>query len=168
MPLGKRWYDVLGPLEESLDWLIRDTRRLLLKRIEEVVAGHGIPLAAWFPLRILYEEDGITQRQLSRKLGYLDAAAGAIVEIMEKRGLVRRERNAEDRRKINVFLTPRGRRLGKKTLDHMREINAQLQRGLSENEVATLRGLLHRAHDNLTLRSQPQENCGPLGKSFRP
>ena len=103
---------MIQPLDDSLDFLIRDTRRLLLKCIELRLAQDGIPLGAWFPLRILYEEDGITQRQLSRKLGYLDAAAGAIVEVMEKLKLVRRVRNTEDRRKINVFLTPLGRRMG--------------------------------------------------------
>jgi MarR family transcriptional regulator, organic hydroperoxide resistance regulator len=139
----------LLPLDDSLDFLIRDTRRLLLKAIEIRLAQNGIPLGAWFPLRILYEEDGITQRELSRKLGYLDAAAGAIVEVMEKLNLVRRERNAEDRRKINVFLTPVGRRMGKRTIKHMQEINAQIESGFTRREAETLRDLLRRAHDNL-------------------
>ena len=141
--------DDLLPLDDSLDFLIRDTRRLLLKCIEIRLARHGIPLGAWFPLRILYEEDGITQRELSRKLGYLDAAAGAIVEVMEKLKLVRRVRNVDDRRKINVFLTPLGRRVGKSTIRHMQEINAQMETGFTKRDSATLRRLLHRAHDNL-------------------
>lgn len=141
--------DELSPLDESLDFLIRDTRRLLLKRIEERLAQYEIPLGVWFPLRILYEEDGITQRELSRKLGYLDAAAGAMLEVMEKLQFVRRKRNADDRRKINVFLTPLGRRIGKKTVVHMREINAQLEHGFTKKDAALLRALLRRAHDNL-------------------
>ena len=140
----------LLPLEDSLDFLIRDTRRLLLKAIEIRLAQHGIPLGAWFPLRILYEEDGITQRELSRKLGYLDAAAGAIVEVMEKLQLVRRVRNADDRRKINVFLTPTGKRMGKRTIKHMQEINEQIELGFTKRDAETLRSLLRRAHDNLT------------------
>jgi DNA-binding MarR family transcriptional regulator len=141
----------LVPLDDSLDFLIRDTRRVLLKCIEQRLAQHGIPLGAWFPLRILYEEDGITQRELSKKLGYLDAAAGAIVEVMEKLKLVRRKRNTEDRRKINVFLTPLGKRMGEQTIEHMEEINAQIERGFSKRDAETLRSLLRRAHDNLTL-----------------
>jgi DNA-binding MarR family transcriptional regulator len=140
---------VLLPLDDSLDFLIRDTRRLLLKAIEIRLAQHGIPLGAWFPLRILYEEDGITQRELSRKLGYLDAAAGAIVEVMEKLQLVRRVRNADDRRKINVFLTPMGKRMGKRTIKYMQEINEQIESGFTKREAETLRSLLRRAHDNL-------------------
>lgn len=142
--------DELTPLEDSIDFLIRDTRRLLLKCIETRLAQHGIPLGAWFPLRILYEEDGITQRELSRKLGYLDAAAGAIVEVMERLQLVRRKRNADDRRKINVFLTPMGRRMGKLTIRHMQEINDQIEAGFSKRDAETLRRLLRRAHDNLS------------------
>jgi DNA-binding MarR family transcriptional regulator len=141
----------LKPLDDSLDFLIRDTRRLLLKCIEIRLAQNGIPLGAWFPLRILYEEDGITQRELSRKLGYLDAAAGAIVEVMEKLKLVRRVRNVDDRRKINVFLTPSGRRMGKRTIAHMQTINQQIELGFSKRDAETLRSLLRRAHDNLTL-----------------
>jgi DNA-binding MarR family transcriptional regulator len=140
----------LLPLDESLDFLIRDTRRVLLKSIEALLAKDGIPLGAWFPLRILYEEDGITQRELSRKLGYLDAAAGSIVEVMEKLKLVRRQRNADDRRKINVFLTPLGKRMGKKTIDHMREVNERIALGFTKHDVETLRSLLRRAHGNLT------------------
>jgi DNA-binding MarR family transcriptional regulator len=143
----------LQPLDDSLDFLIRDTRRLLLKCIELRLAQHGIPLGAWFPLRILYEEDGITQRELSRKLGYLDAAAGAIVEVMEKLKLVRRVRNAADRRKINVFLTPTGRRIGKRTIGDMQAINEQIALGFTQREAETLRTLLRRAHDNLTSAS---------------
>lgn len=139
----------LIPLDESLDFLIRDTRRLLLKCIDARLAQHGIPLGAWFPLRILYEEDGITQRELSRKLGYLDAAAGAIVEVMERQQLVRRKRNTDDRRKINVFLTPLGRRMGKLTIRHIAEINAQIEAGFSKRDAEALRRLLRRAHDNL-------------------
>ena len=142
--------DELLPLDDSLDFLIRDTRRLLLKAIEQRIEEHGIPLGAWFPLRILYEEDGITQRELSRRLGYLDAAAGAIVEVMEKLQLVRRKRNAADRRKINVFLTPAGRRIGKLTIHYMHEINEQLEAGFSKRDAETLHRLLRRAHDNLS------------------
>lgn len=142
--------DELAPLDDSLDFLIRDTRRLLLKNIESRLGQHGIPLGAWFPLRILYEEDGITQRELSRRLGYLDAAAGAIVEVMEKLALVRRVRNSDDRRKINVFLTPLGRRIGKKTVHDMQEINERIEAGFSRREADTLRALLRRVHHNLS------------------
>jgi MarR family transcriptional regulator, organic hydroperoxide resistance regulator len=149
--------DELAPLDDSLDFLIRDTRRLLLKRIEARLAQYEIPLGAWFPLRILYEQDGITQRELSRRLGYLDAAAGAIVEVMEKLGLVRRKRNADDRRKINVFLTPTGRRIGRLTVHHMHEINEAIVAGFSKRDAETLRRLLQRAHVNLSQAAVDRE-----------
>ena len=137
------------PIDDNLDFLIRNTRRLLMKRIEEKLAEHGTPLGAWFPLRILYEEDGITQRELSRKLGYLDANAGTIVEAMEKLKLVRRVRNATDRRKINVFLTPAGRRMGETIVMYMQEVNEQIVAGFSRRDADQLKTLLDRVQANL-------------------
>jgi DNA-binding MarR family transcriptional regulator len=141
--------DPLITIEGNLDFMIRNTRRLLMKRIEVRLAGHGTPLGAWFPLRILYEQDGITQRELSRKLGYLDAAAGTIVEVMERLRLVRRVRNVDDRRKINVFLTPAGRKMGKLIVGYMQEINEQITAGFSNRDADTLKLLLGRVQDNL-------------------
>jgi hypothetical protein len=57
-------------LVESLDFLIRDTRLMLTTQIESRIAGDGIPLRVWFPLRVLYKSEGITQRVLGVTLGY--------------------------------------------------------------------------------------------------
>ena len=141
--------DPLPSLDDNLDFMIRNTRRLLMKSIETRLAEHGTPLGAWFPLRILYEEDGITQRELSRKLGYQDAAAGTIVEVMEKLRLVRRVRNADDRRKINVFLTPAGRRMGRSIVQYMHDVNEQITAGFSKRDADQLKSLLQRVQENL-------------------
>jgi MarR family transcriptional regulator, organic hydroperoxide resistance regulator len=69
---------------------------------------------------------------------------------MEKLKLVRRQRNADDRRKINVFLTPLGKRMGKKTVEHMHEVNERIALGFTKHDIETLRALLRHAHDNLT------------------
>ncbi len=136
-------------LTDSLDFLIRDTRLRLYKYIESRVGRQGIPLRIWFPLRALYSSEGITQRELGRMLGFGDAHAGVIVGVMERRQLVYREPSKVDKRRINLYLTPAGRKMARETLRHMRAINARIIAGFSAAEAQAFSKLLLRAHENL-------------------
>jgi len=140
---------VADELTDSLDFLVRDTRLRLYEYIESRIASLGIPLRIWFPLRALYKNEGITQRELGRMLGYGDAHAGVIVGVMQRRRLVYREPSRVDKRRINLYLTATGRKMALATLRQMRAINARMVAGFSASEAKSLQMLLARAHDNL-------------------
>jgi MarR family transcriptional regulator, organic hydroperoxide resistance regulator len=144
--------DVAEELAGNLDFLIRDTRLRLYKLIETTTVKLGIPLRIWFPLRALYMNEGITQRELGRILGYGDAHAGVIVGVMQRRHLVYREPSRIDKRRINLYLTPAGRKAAQATLRQMRAINARMIAGFSAADSRSLQTLLMRAHDNLKIR----------------
>jgi DNA-binding MarR family transcriptional regulator len=133
----------------SLDFLIRDTRFLLTAQIESRIAREGIPLRVWFPLRVLYRSEGITQRELGRILGYGDAHAGVIVRAMERRRLIDRRPSRVDKRRIDLYLTPFGKDMARRCLRHMKAINARIVAGFSAAEARSLHALLLHAHDNL-------------------
>jgi len=136
-------------LTDGLDFLIRDTRLRLSKYIESRIARQGIPLRLWFPLRALYWNEGITQRELGRMMGYGDAHAGVIVGVMQRRRLVYRQPSRVDKRRIDLYLTPAGRKMARLTLNHMRAIHARIGAGLSAAEIRSLQSLLLRARQNL-------------------
>jgi len=136
-------------LAESLDFLIRDTRLRLYNYIEKRIARLDIPLRLWFPLRALLKNEGITQRELGQMLGFGDAHAGVIVGVMQRRHLIYREPSRTDKRRINLYLTPAGRKVAQATLREMRTINARIIAGFGETEARLLQALLLRAHDNL-------------------
>jgi DNA-binding MarR family transcriptional regulator len=151
MPARKR-RGARGAADEltmSLDFLIRDTRLRLYKYIETRIAKQGIPLRVWFPLRVLYRNEGITQRELGQMLGFGDAHAGVIVGVMQRHKLVLREPNRIDKRRINLYLTPEGRKKTQQTLREMRRINAKVTAGFSAAERQSFHALLTRAHENL-------------------
>ncbi|HUB97814.1 MAG TPA: MarR family winged helix-turn-helix transcriptional regulator [Stellaceae bacterium] len=138
-------------LTDSLDFLIRDTRLRLYKYIDGRIAQAGFPLRLWFPLRALYRNEGITQRMLGRLMGYGDAHAGVIVKVMQRRRLVYRQPSPTDKRKINLYLTPEGRKFARIGLRHMQAVNRKITAGFSATEARLLRSLLLRARDNLNL-----------------
>lgn len=140
---------VADELTDSLDYLIRDTRLRLYKFIESRIAKLGIPLRIWFPLRVLYRNEGITQRELGRILGFGDAHAGVIVGVMQRHRLVHRKPNRTDKRRIDLYLTPEGRKMARLTLRQMRAVDDRIVAGFSASDARALRTLLLRAHENL-------------------
>ena len=145
----KRAAPAADGLTTSFDFLIRDTRLRLYKYIERRIARQGIPLRVWFPLRVLYRNEGITQRELGQMLGFGDAHAGVIVGVMQRHKLVAREPNRSDKRRIDLYLTQAGRKKTRQTLREMRRINAKITAGFSAAERQSFHALLTRAHENL-------------------
>ena len=82
-------------------------------------------------------------------LGFGDAHAGVIVGVMQRHRLVSREPSRIDKRRINLYLTPEGRKKTQQMLREMRRINAKITAGFSAAEQETFRALLTRAHENL-------------------
>jgi DNA-binding MarR family transcriptional regulator len=68
---------------------------------------------------------------------------------MERAGLVKRVQNRTDRRKINVFLTERGRKLKRKLWPMASEVLAIGLSGLTRNQVHSLNKMLTQIRQNL-------------------
>jgi DNA-binding MarR family transcriptional regulator len=103
--------DDLLPFETSVGYQIRQTNRLFCRYLQQQIAPYGLTLGMWYFLRALWDEDGLTQRELSVIVGTMEPTTLTAIKAMEREGLVRRQKNVEDRRKINIFLTERGRGL---------------------------------------------------------
>lgn len=136
-------------LTDGLDFLIRDTRLRLSRHIEDRIRGTGIPLRFWFPLRALYRNEGITQREFGQILGFGDARAGVVVAAMRRKRLVARRPAPTDKRKLTLFLTPEGKRMAQATLSAMRATQATLLAGFSPAEGRAVAALLARVRANL-------------------
>lgn len=137
------------PLERSVGYQVRMTHRALQRYLHVKIKPHGVTLGTWYFLRALWHEDGLTQRELSRRIGTREPTTMTAILAMEATGLVRRVRNDADRRKQNVFLTAKGRRLKSKLIPLAKEVVNTATTGLSEREVALFLGFLSAVQRNL-------------------
>jgi MarR family transcriptional regulator, organic hydroperoxide resistance regulator len=137
------------PLERSVGYQVRMTHRALQRYLQIKIKSHGVTLGTWYFLRALWHEDGLTQRELSRRIGTREPTTMTAILAMEANGLVKRVRNDADRRKQNVFLTAKGRRLRSKLLPLARQVVNTAIAGLSEREVALFLGFLSAVQRNL-------------------
>ena len=87
------------------------------------LAPFGVPFGHWAFLRILWESDGLTQRELSREAGVMEPTTFGALKAMESRGYIARRQLAGNRRKIHIFLTRKGRALKNKLVPLAEEVN---------------------------------------------
>ena len=137
------------PLARSVGYQVRMTHRALQRYLQIKIKPHGVTLGTWYFLRALWHEDGLTQRELSRRTGTREPTTMTAILAMEANGLVKRVRNDADRRKQNVFLTAKGQRLKSKLLPLAREVVNTATAGFPEREVESFLGFLSAVQRNL-------------------
>lgn len=135
---------------ESLGYLCRIAFRNLSRALERRTLPHGVSSGQWRFLRILWIEDGITQRELSRRVGLREPTTVTALKGLEKAGLIHRWQSPEDRRKLHVYLTPKARQLRATLAPYVVEVNDKAVEGLTAEEVRTLRDLLRKVASNLS------------------
>lgn len=158
-PLAPADGDFEYPLERSIGSQLRKTHRLFERDLAIFLASADVPIGMWYFLRALWEEDGLSQRELSERAGSTAPAAVEQLRNMERRGYIRRERSAADKRKVHVYLTDSGREL-KRLLPYAAKVNAIALEGLSEGEIGFLRFVLARMKENFARYWREQENNG--------
>ena len=137
------------PPMDSAGYLVRDAHRAFQRLLEKRIAGHGITRGQWYFLRVLWEEDGLSQRELSARVGMMEPTTVIALRGMEKAGLIRRVRGAEDRRIARVHLTAKAQRLRERLLQLSQGVNDQAAEGIDPAELAQFRHLIARMTQNL-------------------
>lgn len=129
--------------------LLRDAQRAMSRALAARIATYGVSIGQWYFLRALWEEDGLTQRELSHRVGMMEPTTVTALNGMEMRGLVERVRNPRDRRKMNIFLTDKGKSLRDKLMPFEDQVNDFAVVGLTDLETGALRNALRRIIQNL-------------------
>ena len=133
----------------SMGYLCRVNFRVFSKALEYLTLPHGVRAGQWRLLRVLWENDNITQRELSDQTGTKEATTVYAVRSLIDAGLAKRTPSNEDKRKVYITLTPRARRLREKLMPMVVEVNEQALAGIDPRDVATARKVLAITHANL-------------------
>src|SRR6266849_4951159 len=101
---SKRRGAQFSPVQSS-GYLVRDAHRAFQHVLEQRIAPFGVTRGQWYFLRVLWIQDGLSQRELSARVGMMEPTTAVALRSMERSQLIRRLRAADDRRKVRVFLT---------------------------------------------------------------
>ena len=143
------------PPSESIGLLMRIALFGLRATFKERLAAHGVPWSAWYYLRVLWEHDSISQRELTERVGVMQPNTVSALRQMEHAGLVSVARSDSDRRRTLVSLTPKARRLMARLLPEITQaVRPVALAGFTKKEEAELRRMLVRICDNVQSASR--------------
>lgn len=141
------WRETLP--RDRLAHLIRDVARMQTKALQARLIEHGVSFGHWTFLRILWVQDGQTQRELSESAGVMEPTTFSAVKAMEALGLIERRHLAGNRKNMHVFLTDKGRALEPVLVPLAEKVNDISVQGMSPRTVATVRKVLLGMIENL-------------------
>ena len=135
--------------DQSAGYLVRDTHLLFAKALRNRLQEHQITPGQWYFLRALWEEEGLSQRELSRRVGTTEPTTVSALRLLARNGMIERVRNPKDRRTINIFLTDKARAMKADLMPIALDVNDIATAGLSAPEFDQLRVLLGKIRSNL-------------------
>lgn len=137
------------PHEAALGFQMRVTWETMRAALQEKLAEEGVRFAHWSYLRILWSADGLTQNELSDRVRRVGANTVSALNALQRAGLVKRVRSREDRRTVQVHLTPAGKALEKRLVPLAAEIQRRASAGIPARDIATFRRVLATMRANL-------------------
>lgn len=137
------------PFGGSVGYQLRMANRATQRYLQARIEPYGVTPGMWYFLRALWQEEALTQRELSRRIGTMEPTTLSALAAMERAGLVTRERDGRDRRKLTVLLTEKGKALKAVLLPLATQVVDQATAGFSPEDKARFLGYLAAVQRNL-------------------
>lgn len=142
--LGGLGHEPPATLADRTGYLIASTHRAVRERFEAALDPLGIDARQFGALATISEEAPCSQQLVARQLGVTGPVVVQVVDELEQRGLVTRERNPADRRSYALEPTAKGRATLARTRAATEELAATIAAPLGPTGDEELRALLRR------------------------
>lgn len=143
-----QWHDVLAP--HSMGYRIKFLAQLASRRFQEKLDPFGLTPFHWVVLCCLWTEDGLPTSSICGKLRQVGGTLTGVLDRMEERNLIRRERDVRDRRIWRIWLTEEGNQLRDVLPPVVRDLREQSFAGISEPDRQYLSEMLDQLIANMT------------------
>ena len=119
-----------GRLDTFLGYRITRARHVVRSDLVETLAGFDLRITTFSALALIMDNPGLSQSQLASLMAIERPNMVVIVDELENRGLIKRDRVPEDRRVYSLNATPAGIELGDKATDAIRAHEEKMYEGL--------------------------------------
>lgn len=138
-------------LDDAIGFIINKTGRGLMLLLNHELIQHGITSEQWTLLKRLEEQDGISLKELSIRVGKDQANVTRICELLIQRGLVSKQQNKEDKRSFLMYLTTEGQSLVELLIPIDEKLQEMALKNISEEELAVFKKVISKINENVNL-----------------
>lgn len=137
-------------LDQSLGYIINRTARRLRYELHQAFKANGYDVTPeqWTILNRLWEKEGLSQVELAEQTFKDKPNVTRILDVLERKQLLLRQRDAGDRRAFRVYLTEDGRNLKEKLIPLAVEVLKRGQENLTSEDRAYLQEKLNIIYHN--------------------
>jgi DNA-binding MarR family transcriptional regulator len=130
-------------VDDYLAYLLAHASHLVTRQFHAQLKPHGVPVPVWRVLGNLFDADGLPVTELARYTLFKQPTLTKVIDRMSRQGLVERRPSQRDRRKVLVYITPKGRTVVSDLLARAKQHERDVLAGYSSVEVERLKAALH-------------------------
>jgi MarR family transcriptional regulator, organic hydroperoxide resistance regulator len=134
--------------KNTVGYFLRQTHIALSRALQHRLARHNLTSPQMIFMREIWLEEGLSQTELSARVGTAESTTVSALRVLERRKLIRRVARPGDRRAIRVYLTAAGRRLERDVIPKIVAVNARVVRGIPTRDLDVLLRALATIRDN--------------------
>jgi MarR family transcriptional regulator, organic hydroperoxide resistance regulator len=120
--------------EETVDYAIRATWHAIARMYNQQAARHDITMSMGFVLLNIHAE-GTPATKIAPLMGLEARSLSRLLKTMEEKGLVCRETDPEDKRKVRIVLTKEGKRKNEKSKETVLRFNEAINAHVSSHRL---------------------------------
>ncbi|HAS63299.1 MAG TPA: MarR family transcriptional regulator [Vibrio sp.] len=130
--------------QSSFGWMVNVVANKAEKLFEAELKKHGLTVALWPTMMCLWEEEGVTQRDIAEKSKVENSTTTRTLDKLEKLGLVERRDDPNSRRSYRIYLTEQGKAIKETLIPIPVAVNQQVLSSLNEQEQKQIIALLQK------------------------
>jgi DNA-binding MarR family transcriptional regulator len=134
----------------SLLYMAKQLELVVRARLDEILKDEGVTALQYTALSVLDHHDGLSSAQLARDSFVRPQSTADLVANLERRSLIRRERNPANRRELVLTLTAAGRRLLLRHAAEVAELEERMTSSLDSGDIEVFRSYLDACRVALT------------------
>ncbi|WP_288901693.1 MarR family transcriptional regulator [uncultured Sneathiella sp.] len=142
---------MLSKKDNTLGTLVHEVAHLLRIHIDRRVEPYNLTRAKWLALGVLDRREGITQTELADYLELDKSTIGRLLDRLEERGFIRREKDPKDRRIFRIYIAKTAHPILSELEQVGDDVRAQALSGISKEDQEKLLTLLDQVKKNLII-----------------
>ena len=150
----------MNSFSRSLPMTLYRTLDAVMPEFRAIFSEFDLTEPQWRVLRVLWEHDGASVVDLAGATLITAPSLVGVLDRLQQAGLIARRPGQTDRRRVRVFLRPRGRTLERRVRPMVEAAYTRLQRALTPAEWHALYGALDRLIDVRTAEAAHQASLG--------